>query len=154
MDVISLYLIIEQFQIRIFRLFEADINKYPTLSSLAFSIYRIKYLNKYKIPCITGEIYRNIKKSYTGGSVDVYKPVGKNVNRYDVNSLYPSVMSKFASPVGKITKFNGDILKYQENPFGFFFVNIKTPEYLHIPILQTRVKTKAGGVRTVSPLGE
>jgi hypothetical protein len=134
-------------------LFEADINKYPTLSSLAFAIYRIKYLKDYKIPCITGELYKNLKKSYTGGSVDVYIPVGKNINRYDVNSLYPSVMLEFPSPVGKITKFKGDILKYESNPFGFFYVNIKAPEGLHIPILQTRIKTK-GGVRTISPLGE
>ena len=88
-------------------MFEADINKYPTLSSLAFSIYRIKYLNKYKIPCITGELYRNLNKSSTGGSVDVYKPIGEEINRYDVNSL-----------------------------------------------LQTRVKSKGAGIRTVSPLGE
>jgi len=135
-------------------LFETDINKYPTLSSLAFSIYRIKYLKKHQIPCITGELYRHLKKSYTGGSVDVYKPIGKDINRYDVNSLYPSVMANCPSPVGKITKFKGDILKHKENPFGFFFVNIKTPENLYIPILQTRVKTKVGGIRTVSPLGE
>jgi hypothetical protein len=153
-DVISLYLIIKEFQKRIFRLFEADINKYPTLSSLAFSIYRIKYLKEYRIPTITGELYKNIKKSYTGGSVDVYRPVGENIYRYDVNSLYPSVMSEFPSPVGKITKFKGDILKYENNPFGFFYVNVKAPEYMHIPILQTRVKTKQGGIRTISPLGE
>jgi hypothetical protein len=134
-------------------MFEADINKYPTLSSLAFAIYRIKYLKDYKIPCITGELYKNLKKSYTGGSVDVYIPVGKNINRYDVNSLYPSVMMEFPSPVGKISKFKGNILKYESNPFGFFYVNIKTPDQLHIPILQTRIKTKSG-VRTISPLGE
>lgn len=153
-DVISLYLIIKEFQKRIFRLFEADINKYPTLSSLAFAIYRMKYLKNYKIPNITGELYRNIKKSYTGGSVDVYKPIGKNLRRYDVNSLYPAVMSEFPSPVGKITKFKGNILKYETNPFGFFFVNIKAPANLDIPILQTRIKTKNSGIRTLSPLGE
>jgi hypothetical protein len=114
----------------------------------------MKYLDKYQIPIITGELYTNLKKSYTGGSVDVYKPVGENVNRYDVNSLYPSVMAEFASPVGKITKFKGDVLKYNKNPFGFFYVKIKTPENIHIPILQTRVKTDKNGIRTISPLGE
>ena len=153
-DVISLYSIIKVFQKRIFRLFEADINKYPTLSSLAFAIYRMKYLKNYKIPNITGELYRNLKKSYTGGSVDVYKPIGENIKRYDVNSLYPTVMSEFPSPVGEIKKFKGDILKYETNPFGFFFVNIKTPDNLDIPILQTRIKTKNNGIRTVSALGE
>jgi DNA polymerase type B, organellar and viral len=154
-DVISLYLIIKEFQKMIFRLYEADINNYRTLSSLAFAIYRIKYLyNHKKIPIISGEIYRNIRQSYTGGSVDVYKPIGKNVNRYDVNSLYPYVMGNFPSPVGNISKFRGDIFKYEENPFGFFYVNVKTPDYLHIPILQTRVRVKQSGERTVSPLGE
>jgi hypothetical protein len=152
--VISLYQIIKEFQIKIYRLFDADINKYPTLSSLAFAIYRMKYLDKHKIPIITGELYRNLKQSYTGGSVDVYKPVGTNVYRYDVNSLYPAVMAEFASPVGEIVKFKGDILKYEENPFGFFFVKVKSPEDLHIPILQTKVKTSKGGVRTLSPTGE
>jgi hypothetical protein len=114
----------------------------------------MKYLdNGYRIPIITGELYKNLKQSYTGGSVDVFKPVGKNVYRYDVNSLYPSAMAEFASPVGEIVKFKGDILKYEENPFGFFFVKVKSPEDLHIPILQTKVKTK-GGIRTLSPTGE
>ena len=47
----------------IFRLYEADINNYCTSSSLVFAIY----LNRHKkISIISGEIYRNIRQSYTG----------------------------------------------------------------------------------------
>lgn len=153
-DVLSLFSIIKEFQIMIFKLFEADINNYPTLSSLAFAIYRMKYIHNFKIPTIGGELYRNIRESYTGGSVDIYKPIGENVYRYDVNSLYPSVMFDFPSPVGNICKFKGDILKHKKDPFGFFYVNVSTPKNLHVPILQTRIKTTKGGIRTIAPLGK
>ena len=49
------------------------------------------------------------KKSYTGGAVDVYKPMGENIYRYDVNSLYPYVMKNYSTPVGSPTLFEGDI---------------------------------------------
>ena len=45
-----------------------------------------------QIPIITGELYYFIKKSYTGGNVDIYKPNGKNIYSYDVNYLYPYIM--------------------------------------------------------------
>lgn len=54
-DVISLYQIIDKFSIRIFKLFRIDILKYPTLSSLAFAIYRSKFLSEdTKIPLLSG----------------------------------------------------------------------------------------------------
>lgn len=37
--------------------------------------------------------------------------------------------------------------------FGFFRCHIMAPDGLHIPVLQTHVKTK-GGVRTMAPLGK
>jgi hypothetical protein len=50
-DVRTLYQIIDEFSLRIFKLFRVDILKYPTLSSLAFAIYRSSFLNKdAKIP--------------------------------------------------------------------------------------------------------
>lgn len=61
-------------------------------------------------------------------------------------------MSKYPSPTGNIKKFKGNVLNFHTNPFGFFYVNIKTPENWHIPILQTRVKIK-NGYTTMSPLG-
>ena len=52
-------------------------------------------------------MYEFLVQGYTGGSVDVYKPIGENIYRYDVNSLYPYVMREFPMPVGNITYFEG-----------------------------------------------
>jgi hypothetical protein len=133
-------------------LFSLNIHNYPTLPSLAFSIFRSKYLKNLKIPLITGQMFNDLRKSFTGGSVDVYKTHGRNIKGYDVNSLYPTQMNQFPMPVGKITYFEGDILKFDPDAFGFFEVNISAPTDLNIPILQTKINTKSGN-RTISPLG-
>lgn len=72
---------------------------------------------------ISGKILKEIRKSFTGGSVDVY--ILTNVEEekiycYDVNSLYPSVMSSFDMPIGIPTYFEGDIRKVDPDAFGFF----------------------------------
>jgi hypothetical protein len=97
----------------------------------------------------------NIRKSYTGGAVDVYIPTNKdneNLYYYDVNSLYPSVMLKNPMPVGKPIAFDGDIRKVDPQSFGFFYCKITTPEFLEHPILQRRIKTSEG-LRTIAGLG-
>lgn len=154
LDVISLYEVILKFQSLIYSTFKLDILKYPTLSSVAFAIYRSNFLdNKANIPIVLGKIYDKIKLAYTGGSVDVYKPFGTNIYRYDVNSLYPSQMLKQDMPVGNPTYFEGDVYKYIDNPFGFFYCKITTPDNLNEPILQLRFKMN-NCTRTIAPLGE
>ena len=68
-------------------------NKYLTLPSLAFAIFRTHYMEENTIYTLTGQIKEDIRISYTGGSVDMYiptNPKGSNIYCYDVNSLYPS----------------------------------------------------------------
>lgn len=136
--------------------------KYPTLPSLAFAIYRTHFLKDFKIPLIDGELFTQFKKGYTGGAVDVYKPFSKNkdkIYRYDVNSLYPYVMRDYLMPVGNPIYFEGDITTISEGsgynlinkPFGFFEVEVTAPIDMNIPLLQMRIKTKAG-TRTIAPL--
>lgn len=151
-DCISLYEILIKFSDLMFNLFNVDIQKYPTLSSLAFAIYRTKFMNEEIIPQLGGKIAENIRLSYTGGAVDMYIPVGENIKCYDVNSLYPSQMLDNDMPVGLPTYFEGDISTIDPNAFGFFYCKITTPEFLEHPIIQTRVKTESG-VRTIAPLG-
>ena len=152
-DCISLYQVLTTFNSLIFDMYQLNISNFPTLPSLAFGIYRCKYLQEIKIPLISGEMFDDIRKGYTGGHTDVYKPFGKNIYRYDVNSLYPFVMSKFPMPVGNITYFEGDILKLDNKAFGFFEVEVSAPDNLNRPLLQTKVKT-SGGLRTVAALGK
>jgi hypothetical protein len=82
----------------------------------------------------------------------MYKPYGKNVKSYDVNSLYPSQMLAQDMPVGKPIYFDGDIFETNSNPFGFFEVEVEAPDNLIYPILQTKVKTN-NGYRTITPIG-
>jgi hypothetical protein len=129
---------------------QLNINNFPTLPSLAFGIYRSKYLKDFNIPIISGQILSDIKEGYTGGSTSLYIPYGKILFHYDVNSLYPSVMLNNQMPIGNIKFFEGDITQIDPNVFGFFKCEIIAPDNLNIPILQTKVKT-SGGSRTISP---
>jgi hypothetical protein len=107
------------------------------------------------IPHLAGNIAENIRKGYTGGSVDMYIPeskAGKNINCYDVNSLYPSQMHKQLMPIGTPSYFKGDIRRMDQNAFGFFHCKIIAPDDIKHPILQTHIKT-ANGIRTLSPIG-
>jgi hypothetical protein len=169
LDCYVLYQIIDKFSDNIFKLFRINLVLYPTLSSLAFAIYRSMFLNDAKIPLIHGEIYDFIKKSYTGGAVDVYKPTPnplskdstlnkKKIYRYDINSLYPYAMKYFPMPTGNPIYFEGDILKHytqsdKDKPFGIFEVDIEAPADIKIPLLQTRVKLNNGTVRTIAAIG-
>jgi hypothetical protein len=140
----------------IYELFNINIHKYPTLSSLAFAIYRTHFLEKDTIPQLTSQIATDIRKAYTGGAVDVYipeNPEGTKVYCYDVNSLYPFIMRSCDMPVGNPTYFYGDIRKMDSESFGFFYCKITAPDNLLHPIIQTKIKTE-NGVRTIAPLGQ
>src|SRR5580693_2235467 len=143
-DCISLYQIIIKFNELIFEQFNINIHRYPTLSSLAFAIYRTLFLEIDTIPQLSGQVAKDIRQSYTGGAVDMYIPFNNEdtkVYAYDVNSLYPSVM------------LEGDIRVIDPKAFGFFYCNIIAPNNLEHPILQTHIKTE-GGLRSVAPLGQ
>jgi len=96
-DCISLYQILIKFNELIFKFFNLNIHKYPSLSSLAFAIFRSNFLEIDTIPQLTAQIEKDIRQSYTGGAVDMYipkAPEGVKIFSYDVNSLYPTMMSE------------------------------------------------------------
>lgn len=154
-DCIILWNVINTFNELIFEKFNLNIHRFQTLPSLAFGIYRSKYLKDFKVPLISGQIFNDIRKSYTGGACDVYKPFGENLYIYDVNSLYPFVMMNRPMPVGDIKFFEGDISLITEwkDLFGFMQVEITAPANMKHPILQTKLKVGKAGLRTVAPLG-
>jgi hypothetical protein len=82
-------------------IYKVDITKYPTIPSLAFAIFRSKYLKEGEVGVIPvkSKIYKNIRNSYTGGSTNMFIPIlpsNKKIYAYDVNALYPSVMKNNA----------------------------------------------------------
>jgi hypothetical protein len=129
-------------------MFRINILKHPTLSSLAFVIFRTIFMKNENIPLISVKLYNFITEGYYRGPVDVYKPYGENIYRYDANSLYPSVMKPFDMPVDNPIIFEDDISEIVPDGFGFYEVEVTTPEYLEHPILLTRNNNK-----TIAPLG-
>ena len=165
LDCKCLHEILIKFNELIFNEFKINVHKPLTLPALAMKIYKTHYMPKNTIYQILGRPEFNIRKSYTGGAVDVYKPHNKlsgfltlvkskfiKLFYYDVNSLYPYVMATFEMPIGKPIAFNGDIRKIDPNAFGFFNCKIYSPSYLEHPILQRRIKTNTG-YRTIAGLG-
>lgn len=100
-DCKTLYYAIKEFAKLIYMQFGLDIYKTPTISSLVFRIFRVKFLGeKNNISILKGSVYDFIYQVYYGGHVDAYIPKGENIKGYDVNSLYPSTMQSKPMPAG------------------------------------------------------
>ena len=171
-DCISLYEVIIKFNKFIYDKFKINVLNYPTLPSLTFAIFRSNYLRKieklgYYVPLINGNMYNDLKNSYTGGATDMYipeNPKGTKVYANDVNSLYPTTMVDMKMPIISrkkkyVTYFEVasqevlDKLDYLKSDLGFFNTEIETTIDLEHPILQVKYDT-GNGVRTISPLGK
>jgi hypothetical protein len=151
-DCVALYEIIIKFHKIIHDLFKIDITKFATLPSLTYAIYKANYMEKDKIPKILSKRHYTIKKSYYGGITEAYKPQGFNIQSYDVNSLYPSVMYKWGMPIGIPKYFLGNISLLNDETFGFFKVKVTTPLGIDKPTLPKKIKT-SDGLRTTFPVG-
>jgi DNA polymerase type B, organellar and viral len=151
-DVISLHMVILTFTQEIYSKFKVNILNYPTLPSIAFALYRLKYIKSDTVPILSGGIYNDIKRAYYGGFVDVYKVWGENVQGFDVNSLYPSSMAKYPVPVGKPEFFEGDPKLRFKNLFGFVLARVDAPP-IERPILPYKITNKNGSQSTIYPTG-
>lgn len=65
-DCKSLYQVLDKFNELIFDKFNLNIHNSPTLSSLAFNIFRAHYLKDSKIPLIGGNMLNDIRAGYFG----------------------------------------------------------------------------------------
>ena len=162
LDCKCLHEVLTTFNELIFNNFSINIHKPLTLPALAMRIFKTHYMPENTIFRISAEVEQNIRLSYTGGAVDVYIPHNrisgfftnlaakfKQLFYYDVNSLYPTVMSKLPMPVGKPIAFEGDIRMVESDAYGIFYCKITSPEYIKHPILQRKIK----GLGTVAGLG-
>lgn len=74
---------------------------------------------------------------YRGGRTEVYKGYGKNLNYYDINSLYPYVMMKPMPVLYPI-----ETKKYINNKIGFYKIRLLTnTDYIISPL---NIKIKDG----------
>ena len=148
-DCISLYELLTKFYN------EFDVNDVKlTIASTAFNILlkdetKRKALANY----ITKDDEIEIRKAYKGGRCEVYKRQGKNLYKYDVNSMYPFVMKTFQYPAGDMVKVTNkrqidiyiNTLKY----IGTVKANIKAPKQ-HIPYLVKKDETLN---KLIAPIG-
>jgi hypothetical protein len=129
-----------------FDTFGIDIASCLTLSSYSLEVFRTLYydIKTYPISHLMDKKDAFVRRSFFGGCVEVYKPYLKNGYYYDVNSLFPYVMSNFDMPVDKGIFRNLDDSIYfdLENFFGFLDVTIVAPKGIYIPLLLVRDEKK------------
>jgi len=150
-----LYEVIKAFNQNFVKLFKMSALKAPTLPSLAYKLFTRNYLKHEACPSegaggielTFAEDYKNYKEAYRGGAVDVYRPWGKDIWCYDINSLYPSVMKSNKYPTGFSEYFKGSVTMLRD-VFGIVKCNIIAPD-IYAPILLT--KTADG--RVIAPTG-
>jgi hypothetical protein len=122
-----------------------------TAPSTAMLTFRKRFLDR-EIPNYFP--YNNIfRNSYFGGRVEVLQMHAKEEDGpyqyYDVNSLYPSVMSKFEYPVSYPLKVNYSNPEDCRGRCGIMECEIQTPEKMYLPLLPFRHEQKL-----IFPLGK
>lgn len=115
--------------------------KHNTISGLALQIFLKNFYNN-NIPLINkSSLYKDIKQAYYGGITEVYKPHGKDLYYYDVNSLYPCVALKdMPGLISSKFLFYSNI-KDISSLFGFFYVRVETPLNSYLGLLPVRTRT-------------
>ena len=148
LDLKSLYQIISRFSQDIFNIEKIDITKLPTISSIAFKIFRTNYLGDSKLPIIKGNAHKEMRNAFYGGVVEVFKNEGRNLKLYDITSLYPFAMLNDMPTGDSLFSTDPNINNY----FGIVFVEVDTtgldPKYLDYPLLPHRIDG-----RMYNPLG-
>lgn len=100
-----------------------------TLPSQSLQIYTEKFQDSSMMP-LGEEDEDFIRKGYFGGRVEIFKMYGKNLNYYDVNSLYPYCMLQ-EMPCGRPIHVKDRV----KDLIGFYEIEADVPEDCHIPPL-------------------
>nr|QHB79550.1 DNA polymerase [Sesuvium portulacastrum] len=151
-DILLLGGVMKKAQDIYWNLFKIDIVSKITLSSLALSIFRMRYYDpsnlQIHIPNKNEDTF--IRRAYYGGHTDVYKPYGEDLYYYDVNSLYPFVMKEFPMPGGKPV-WHGNLEGMPlDSLFGFIEADVECPKTIKKPFLPYRDKNDT----LIFPTGE
>jgi hypothetical protein len=136
-----LYEVLVKANKQVFMDYDVNMTDNLTISGLATRIFLKDFYNN-NIPVISkASIYRDIKQAYYGGITEVYKPYGKNLYYYDVNSLYPYVALQDMPGLecSKIQFFTDK--QDLGNLFGFFNCIVQSPLDSYLGLLPVRTKT-------------
>ncbi|KAF6139227.1 hypothetical protein GIB67_040374 [Kingdonia uniflora] len=106
------------------------------------NIYRSRYYNdkEFRIHIPNRNEDKFFRIAYYGGHADMYKPYGKNLYYYEVNSLYPFIMKTYPMPCGKPV-WNGNMQDVDLFViYGFIQAYINIPKNIDKPFLPIRDK--------------
>lgn len=108
-----------------------------TIASLSLDDFRRNYLNKtHWVESVSQ--HKIVQKGYYGGRVESIKRGRfENINCYDFNSLYPSVMKDFEMPIGKPDTYPKGHISLIEDYEGVSYVEGFMPNH-YIPTLPMR----------------
>lgn len=152
-DILLLGGIMQKAQEIYWKLYNVDIESKITLSSLALSIYRMKYYDSKNWPIHIPNKNEDcfIRRGYYGGHTDTYKPYGEDLYYYDVNSLYPFIMKEFPMPGGDPV-WHGNLVgkDLDDSLFGFIEAYVVCPKTIKRPFLPYRDKNQT----LIFPTGE
>lgn len=127
------------------REFKIDPLTKRTASALALSIFRQNFYDSDKTPIAipNRNVDQFVRKGFSGGHVDVYKPRGDNFLYSDVNSLYPFSMTGVPMPIGK-PKWANDLLDHKlSDLYGFLEAFVECPTSINKPLLPYRSETES-----------
>lgn len=139
-DILLLGGVMQKAQRLYFSHYNLDIVSKITCSSLALTIFRVKYYdaenNPIDIPNQNAD--RFIHCGYYGGHTDLYKRYGKKLYYYDVNSLYPFIIKEYSIPGGQ-PMWHGILCKRNiAELFGFIEALVICPEHIKRSFLPHR----------------
>lgn len=132
--------------------YKIDIESKITISSLALSIFRMKYYDASNWPIHIPNKNEDsfIRHAYYGGHTDTYKPYGEDLYYYDINSLYPFAMKEFPMP-GGVPVWHGNLEGLDlDSIFGFIEAYVVCPKTIKMPFLPYRDKNNT----LIFPTGE
>jgi hypothetical protein len=126
-DLVSLLNVMDTFNKYIIKNYDVQMTQCRTISRLALNIFLKHYLKESKIPIIKSHMFDDIKQAYYGGVTEVYRPLGKNLLYYDVNSLYPySALNSLPGNKCVYLESLNNISLNLNDLFGFFYCEIET----------------------------
>lgn len=138
-DVCLLIEILKFFRRSLFNNFNIDVTFYMSISSITFKIFRNNFLKSYLLTSTSPLTVNYISKAYFGGVSFVHFPFGNNLFRFDINSLYPFVMSNNLFPTNHpiwISIYNFNLSLF----FGFCQVSFLIPEFLIFGVIPFKFK--------------
>lgn len=150
-DIFGLLEVLDKFKSYLFIEHNLELTEGLTISRLALNKFLNFYLKDSKIPLINKfNIFNFIYEGYYGGRTEVFIPQGKNLNYYDVNSLYPdvSLLNMPGINVSYIKSLTDEGLDIT-NLFGMFKAQVKTNNNSYLGLLP--VKSQLG---LIFPNGE